>query len=88
MSGSYKNCQSCGMPLKKDPQGGGTESDGSKSMAYCSRCYQAGAFINPQMTITEMQALVKGKLQEMGFPGFVASFFTKGIPKLERWKVA
>jgi hypothetical protein len=33
-----------------------------------------------------MQYLVKGKLKEMGFPGFMAGWFTKGIPKLERWK--
>jgi hypothetical protein len=24
-------CQSCGMPLKQDPQGGGTNADGSKN---------------------------------------------------------
>ncbi len=33
-----------------------------------------------------MQDLVKGKLKEMGFPGFVAGFFTRGIPKLARGK--
>jgi hypothetical protein len=82
----YKNCQSCGMPLKKDPQGGGTELDGSKSSMYCSRCYVGGAFTAPDMTLGQMQELVKGKLKEMHFPGFVAGFFTKGIPKLERWK--
>jgi hypothetical protein len=27
----YKNCQSCGMPLKKDAKGGGTNADGSKA---------------------------------------------------------
>ena len=38
------------------------------------------------MTADEMKALVKGKLKEFGFPGFIAGMFTKGIPKLERWK--
>ncbi|MCR9287838.1 MAG: zinc ribbon domain-containing protein [Bacteroidetes bacterium] len=28
---AYKNCQSCAMPLKKDPNGGGTEVNGSLS---------------------------------------------------------
>ena len=74
------------MPLKKDEMGGGTEADGSHSKMYCSKCYQAGAFRNPGMTVSQMQDLVKGKLKEMGFPGFLAGFFTKGIPKLERWK--
>ncbi|MCB0504049.1 MAG: zinc ribbon domain-containing protein [Cyclobacteriaceae bacterium] len=73
------------MPLKKDEKGGGTNADGSKSAMYCSRCYENGAFTNPNMSAQEMQKLVKGKLKEMGFPGFVAGFFTKGIPKLERW---
>jgi hypothetical protein len=33
-----------------------------------------------------MQELVKSKMKEMGFPGFLTSFFTWGIPKLERWR--
>ena len=74
------------MPLKKDPQGGGSESDGSKSIMYCSYCYGGGAFKQPDITAAEMQTFVKGKLKEMGIPGFLTGFFTKGIPKLERWK--
>ena len=82
-----KNCQSCGMPLKKDEQGGGTNKDGSKSKMYCSRCYSEGEFLNPEIdTAEKMQALVKDKLKSIGFPRFIAGFFTKGIPKLERWK--
>lgn len=86
MKKSFKNCQSCGMPLTKDPLGGGSNTDGSKSTMYCSKCYEQGNFISPNITVVEMQALVKSKLKEMGFPGFLAGFFTKGIPKLERWK--
>ena len=76
------------MPLKKDPKGGGTEADGKTSTMYCSRCYERGKFTKPNMTVDEMQMLVKGKLKEMGFPGFLAGFFAMGIPKLERWKRA
>lgn len=86
MSQAYKNCQSCGMPMSKDPKGGSTNADGSKNLMYCSYCYINGAFKQPNMTMAEMKTLVKGKLKEMGLPGFVASFFTMGIPKLERWK--
>lgn len=83
----HKNCQSCGMPLKKDEQGGGTNKDGSQSTVYCSKCYEQGEFRNPGIdTAGKMQDFVKGKLKSMGFPGFVAGFFTKGIPKLERWR--
>ena len=86
MEKEYKNCQSCGMPLKRDEKGGGTNADGTKSKMYCSHCYEKGKFTMPDMTVPQMQERVKGKLKEMGFPGFLAGFFTKGIPKLERWK--
>lgn len=86
MEATYKNCQSCGMPLKKDEQDGGTHADGSKSTMYCSKCYQDGAFVSPDMTAEKMQMIVKGKLKEFGFPGFIAGLFTRRIPKLERWK--
>jgi len=88
MERAYKNCQSCGMPMKRDPKGGGTNADGSKSAMYCSYCYKRGAFTLPNMTMEEMKALAKGKLKEMGFPGFLAGFFTSNIPKLARWKAA
>jgi hypothetical protein len=84
---TYKNCQSCGMPMKRDEKGGGTNADGSKSQMYCSKCYENGAFTTPAgFTASDMQTLVKEKMKKMGFPGFLAGFFTKGIPKLERWK--
>ena len=83
---NHKNCQSCGMPMKRDEKGGGTNADGTMSTMYCSKCYEAGKFSSPNMTVGEMQTLVKGKLKEFGFPGFIAGWFTKGIPKLERWK--
>jgi len=86
MSQTYKNCQSCSMPLKRDEEGGGTNADGSKSTMYCSHCYQLGKFSMPNASAPEMQALVKQKLKEMGFPGFIAGFFTRGIPRLERWR--
>lgn len=86
MKGTYENCQSCGMPLKKDPKGGGNNKDGSISNKYCSHCYENGIFLQPDITAQQMQEFVKNKLKAMGFPGFLAGFFTKGIPKLERWK--
>lgn len=86
MEKAYKNCQSCGMPLKKDPQGGGTNADGSKSTMYCSYCYVNGKFTQPDITADGMKTYVKGKMKEMGFPGFLATFFAAGIPRLERWK--
>lgn len=85
MSKTYKNCQSCGMPLNKDENGGGTESNGKKSTLYCSHCYVNGEFTRPDITVDEMKELVIGKLVEMKFPMFMAKFFARGIHKLERW---
>lgn len=82
---AYKNCQSCGMPLSKDPQGGGTETDGSRSTMYCGHCYQQGKFTLPNITVHEMIDLVNGKMKEMHIPGFLAYFMTRNIPKLKRW---
>jgi hypothetical protein len=82
---SFKDCQSCGMPLKRDKQGGGTNADGTRSRVYCSHCYRDGRFTMSDVTAAQMQDLVRGKLREFGFPGFVAGFFTRKIPKLRRW---
>ena len=86
MEKKNKNCQSCGMSMKKDPQGGSTNQDGSKNNMYCSYCFEKGEFKQPDVTAKEMQVFVKKQLKKMGFPGFLAGLFTKNIPKLERWK--
>ncbi len=87
MEKTYKNCQSCGMPMKKDPGQGGTNADGTKSTMYCSKCFAGGQFTRPEIdTPQKMQALVIEKLRGMGFPKFIAKFFTRGLPNLARWK--
>ncbi len=75
------------MPMNKDPQKGGTEKDGSKSKKFCSYCFQDGEFMSPEIdTPQKMQSFCIEKMQEQGMPKFVAWLFTRGIPKLERWK--
>jgi hypothetical protein len=74
------------MPLSKDPKGGGTDADGSVSTTYCSHCYVGGTFTLPDITLDQMKDRVRGKLVEMGFPGFLAGLFTRNIAKLERWR--
>lgn len=73
------------MPMKKSPNGGGTEANGFISKTYCAYCYENGEFKQPDWTVTEMIAFVKIKLVEMGFPSFTTGYFTKGIRKLKRW---
>ena len=74
------------MPLKRDEQGGGTNADGSKNALYCSHCYQRGEFTVSDITVEQMQAKVREKLVEFGFPRFLTGIFTRRIPKLERWR--
>ena len=84
---TYKNCQSCGMPFRRDPEGGGTNADGSKNHMYCSHCYALGQFKNPEIdTAPKMMAFVREKLKSIGFPGLIANLFVKRIPSLKRWK--
>jgi hypothetical protein len=86
MEKHYKICQSCSMPLKKSPNGGGTNADGSLSHEYCSNCYQNGAFTKPDWNVKQMRTFVKSKMRAMGIPGLLAGIMTRGIKRLERWK--
>lgn len=83
-----KNCQSCGMPMKRDANGGGTEADGTRSVKFCSHCYADGRFTQPDITCAQMQERVRDKMVGMGFPKFLTGFFTRRIPKLGRWSGA
>lgn len=73
------------MPMDLDEGHGGTEADGSHSPEYCSMCYADGAFVDPGMTLKEMQDLVFGVLREKHLPSFMARAAVKKIPKLKRW---
>ena len=83
-----QRCQSCGMPLNRDPNGGGSEADGSKSTSYCSLCYEGGAFRHPDASVAEFQAHCVDALAAKGMPRIMAWAFTRGIPKLDRWRGA
>lgn len=79
-------CQSCGMPLNKDPEGGGTDADGTQSTRFCSLCYAGGQFRHPGFSVTQMQEHCVAALRRKGVPHVVAWLFTRGIPRLERWR--
>ena len=82
------NCQSCAMPMAKDPGFGGTDLDGSRSATYCSYCYQEGAFTQSGFTAEDMQAFCIRKMKDCGVPRPLGWLFTRGIPKLDRWRNA
>src|SRR5450432_598710 len=86
MEQTYKNCQSCGMPLKRDEKGGGTNADRSTSTMYCSHCYENGQFVLPDITAEQMQSRVREKVIGFGVLGFLAGLFARRIPKLARWQ--
>lgn len=84
---SYKMCQSCGMPLKKDPNGGGSEKDGSKSTMYCSYCYENGDFIAKNISLEDMkEANFKIMTEKLKMPKFLAKLANMNLKNLERWK--
>lgn len=85
---TYKNCQSCGIPFSKDPQHGGTEKDGSKSLKFCSYCYADGEFIGGEVTLKEFSEISRKGMLEGGKSKFFAWLFSRPfmIGHLERWK--
>jgi len=74
------------MPLSKDPEGGGSESDGSRSETYCSLCYENGGFRHPGATLAEFQAHCVTALEAKGMPRILAWAFTRGMGRLPRWR--
>ncbi len=85
MGTTKKSCHSCGMPMKQDPQGGGTNADGSKNEIYCSYCYQNGDFTF-HGTVDEYQEFCRQKMIEGGHNRFISWLFTRGMKRLPRWK--
>ncbi|HEX5153392.1 MAG TPA: zinc ribbon domain-containing protein [Parafilimonas sp.] len=78
-------CQSCSMPLT-DESLLGTEKDGSKNHEYCKYCYQGGSFVNPGMTVDQMESFIKQKMEEMNIDAGVTDRAMNVLPYLKRWK--
>ena len=57
---------------------------------FCGSCGMplSKEFTEPNLTAAQMIAKVKGKMRAMHFPGFIANYFTKSIPKLRRWNAS
>ena len=81
-------CQSCGMPLDKDPNKGGINADNSKSQKYCSFCYHDGKFLDEGITLQEkIEKNIQIAVSRMGIPENKAREMAESIlPGLERWK--
>ncbi|MCI1786361.1 MAG: zinc ribbon domain-containing protein [Bacteroidales bacterium] len=85
MKKQNKVCQSCGMPLSKDPQGCGTNADGSANHDYCSYCYKDGKFLFDG-SVLEFQEFCRKMMVESGHSKVMAWLFTRGMKRLARWK--
>jgi hypothetical protein len=88
MENNVKICQSCGMPLDKDPNKGGTNLDGSKSDKYCSFCFQNGKFTDEGITLKEKIELnIQIAVSQMNMTESAAREMAENVlPNLERWK--
>ncbi|MBL0340710.1 MAG: zinc ribbon domain-containing protein [Bacteroidetes bacterium] len=78
-------CQSCTMPLDSDAVKG-TEKNGSKSSEYCMYCYENGVLKNPDMTLDQMEDIIKTQMQKMNLPENLVNMSLNMLPTLKRWK--
>jgi len=80
------SCQSCGMPMFRDQNGGGTEMDGvTRSIEYCSRCYKDGKFTEPDLTVDEMIARIQERLRSEGMAEPVIERNLMAVYGFTRW---
>jgi hypothetical protein len=88
MTPQNKICQSCGMPLDKDPKGGGTKADQSRSEKYCSFCFQAGKFLDEGISLQgKIDKNVNLAVNRLNMSESEArNIAEKVIPALERWQ--
>ncbi|HEY4619042.1 MAG TPA: zinc ribbon domain-containing protein [Flavobacterium sp.] len=88
MEDNLQICQSCGMPLDKDPNNGGTNADNSISDKYCSFCFKDGKFLDEGISLQEkIYKNIQIAVSRMGIPKSKAREMADNIiPHLERWK--
>ena len=81
---AMKICQSCSMPLD-NPALTGTEKDGSTSTEYCTYCYRDGEFINPGLTLEQMQVIVREQMEKRHLGQPLIDNALNSLPGLKRW---
>ena len=80
-------CQSCAMPFDEGHKVYiAKEIDGSDS-AYCTYCYENGAFVDPNATISDMVEMALPHLvRKIGNEAAARKQLTETISGLLRWK--
>ena len=83
IKGAY--CQSCAMPMESDDHYG-SNADNTQNRAYCCFCYREGQFIEPEVTLEQMQERVKAIMTEVQVSPAVIEKVINLIPTLKRWR--
>lgn len=79
-------CQSCAMEMEDGPDYG-TEADDSPSADYCTHCYQDGEFVDPDLTIDQMSAIVADFIEADEVTMAEAKAISKTLlSQLRRWQ--
>ncbi|MFX0085497.1 MAG: zinc ribbon domain-containing protein [Candidatus Hodarchaeota archaeon] len=80
-------CQSCSMSIVL-PDDKGTESDGTPSEDYCNDCYEAGEFLEPEITLKEMiESSISSTAKSMNISMEEAKNYLESVlPTLKRWR--
>ena len=74
-----KNCESCMMPLSRDP-------GVSESAKYCSYCFQGGKLVYEGNDVNEFKKASYEKMVEGGMNKLKAKFFAWMIGFAPRWR--
>ena len=74
-----KNCESCMMPLAKDPGVSGSDK-------YCSYCYKDGKLCYEGTDLKEFQKASYEAMISKGMNKWMAKFYTWMIKFAPRWK--
>ena len=65
----------------------GTEANETLSVEYCTHCYQDGAFVDPDLTIDQMSAIVSDFIEADNVTMAEAKAISNALlSKLKRWQ--
>ena len=79
-------CQSCGMPILSS-EDYGSDDQGSRSFAYCYRCYSGGKFTDEGVSLEKKMEESLKWAKRLGMEENSARrMLSETLPKLSRWK--
>lgn len=82
----FSNCQSCNMPLENDSEYVNKTDAEKNNIKFCRHCYQNNQFIEPELTLKQMQERVGKRCIQLGFSKRATLRQVKELTELTRWK--